>query len=257
MRLLATLLAALLVAVTAIANEPDARGWSTGESFDAEQLAMVMTGLADKPEIGMPKELIAKLDGPTVLFYFAPTCPHCRAVAPEVNALAKRLGEDATFLAIASGSSTLGEILEFKTTFDIGFKVLHDTDRAIVSAMGARSTPSALLVEPKSKNKVTVIDVWYPYLAGFDAMIEGRVAGDIYKSFRENEYKGDNFCGSCHTVPALSWTLTHHSLAWRSLVVDNEDHNPECTGCHVTGNGQPTGWNGEQHSKLVDVGCET
>ena len=257
MRKFVALFAAIFLAITAMADGPDARGWSTGDAFDVTQLEMVSKGLSPRPEVPMPKDFIAKLDGPTLLFYFSPSCPHCRAVAHEVNTLSQRLGDKATVLGVSSGSSTLGEIMEFKGTFDIQFKIEHDTDRAIVSAMGARSTPSALLVEPKNKTKVTVIDVWYPYLPGFDAMVEGRVNGDIYKSFRENEYKGDNLCGSCHTVPALSWTLTHHSMAWRTLVLAEEDENPECTGCHVTGNGQPTGWNGEEHSKMIDVGCES
>ena len=240
-----------------MADGPDDRGWASGEMFNAEQMAMVMNGgLPNDTEVAMPKELIAKLDGPTLLFYFSPTCPHCRAVAAEVNALSKRLDGKATVLGIASGSSTLGEIMEFKATYDIDFTILHDTDRNIVSAMGARSTPSALLIAPKSKSKVTVLDVWYPYLPSFDAMVEGRVLGDIYAVFRPNEYKGDNFCGSCHITPAQSWNLTHHSLAWRTLVLKDEDKNPKCTGCHVTGNGQPGGWDGSEDSPMVDVGCE-
>jgi len=247
---------ALVVSGMATADEPDPRGWSTGDAFDAEQLAAVSQGLTPQPQINMPRDLIASLDGPTFIFYFSPTCPHCRTVAHEVNALAKRLDGHANVVGVSSGSSSLADLLEFKSTFDISFRVIHDHNRAIVSALGARSTPSAILVEPVNKAKVKVIDVWYPYLPGYDAMVEGRARGDIWSAFRENEYKGDNFCGACHRVPTLSWSLTHHSLAWSTLVVAGEHENPECTGCHVTGSGQPTGWTDEPHNKMVNVGCE-
>jgi thiol-disulfide isomerase/thioredoxin len=245
-----------LLAVTALANGPDPRGWQTGEAIDPGQLASMTQGLSPPPEISLPRDLIATLEGKTFLFYFSPTCPHCRSVADEVNALSKRLDTHATVVGVSSGGSSLAEILEFKSHFDIQFRVVHDQDRAIVSALGARSTPSAVLVEPKSKGKVTVLDVWYPYLPGFDAMVEGRARGDIWSSFRENEYKGDTFCGACHRVPALSWSLTHHSIAWRTLVLAGQDQNPECTGCHVTGNGKPSGWAPDPHNKMVNVGCE-
>jgi len=250
------LLLAIFVALSASASPPDPRGWSSGDAFDTEQLTAMTQGLASRPEISLPKDLIATLDGPTFLFYFSPGCPHCRAVAEEVNALSKRLEGHAKVVGVSSGSASLAELLEFKSSFDVPYRVVHDHERNIVSALGVRSTPSALLVVPKSKAKVTVLDVWYPYLPGFDAMVEGRAKGDIWASFRENEYKGDNFCGACHRVPALSWTLTHHSVAWRTLVLKGEDQNPECTGCHVTGNGQPTGWDTSPHNKMINVGCE-
>ena len=64
-----------------------------------------------------------------------------------------------------------------------------DTDRGIAAAMGARSTPSALLVEPGGgKEEVLVRDVWYPYMAGHDGLVEGRLKGNMLGAFRPGEY---------------------------------------------------------------------
>jgi hypothetical protein len=49
--------------------------------------------------------------------------------------------------------------------------------------------------------------------------------------------------------------LTHHSVAWETLLAKDADRRDECNGCHVTGKGNG-GWEHER-SALVDVGCES
>jgi hypothetical protein len=173
--------------------------------------------------------------------------------------LSKRVeAADANFIWVASGSSTEAELLEFKATYAVHGTLLHDTDREIVAAIGARSTPSAVLLEPSNeKNAGRVKDFWYPYLGGHDGLVEGRVTGNMMGVFRPGEYRGNQHCAACHSNEHLSWALTHHSIAWRTLEQRGAHTDPKCTGCHVTGNGQPTGWDGTPHSKLTDVGCES
>lgn len=256
MRGLLLLFVAVLAAVGAETGPSKAadRGWSEGTP--AAQAPAMLAGPRVQ-EITVPKELVANITGPTVLFYFAPTCPHCRSVAPEVNALSKRIADVAPLLAVASASTQPADLLEFRATFGVDWTILHDATRAIGSAIGARSTPSALLVRPTGKkDRVEVVDLWFPYRPGFDALIEGRARGDLFAAFREGVYLGDNVCGSCHGVEYASHALTHHSIAWNTLVKRNKHEDAACTGCHVTGAGQPGGWGGDPHSKLVNVGCE-
>ena len=248
-----------LVGAVALADGPvrDARGWLPGQV--AANTELVVTGLTpdQMPTIEVPKLLGTEIKQPTVVFYFSPTCPHCVAVAAEVNQLSQRVEESgAVLIGVSSGSATLEQLEAFKREHNIRFNILHDADREIVAALGARSTPSAVLVHPESKTKVKVVDVWYPYMPGFDGLVEARIKGDAFSVFREDEYQGNNHCGSCHVTEHLSWGLTHHSIAWRILALQDKMDDPKCTSCHVTGAGQPTGWDGSPQHALTDVGCE-
>ena len=231
-------------------------GWKEG--VIAERAAEVLTPVANPPELPFPKPVIEAVRGPTVLFYFSPTCPHCRHVAAEVQALHGSLQQAklGAILGIASGHAQEAELAEFKATYGITFPILVDRDRTIATAMAVQSTPSALLVERASKSTLRARDAWYPYLPGWDALVLARMRGDIWSMFKPNEYLGNNACAVCHTQEQASWRLTHHSVAWRTLVKGEDQKNPACTGCHVTGAGQPTGWAGDEDSPLVDVGCE-
>ena len=249
----------LAAAALSVGAGGDDRGWGTGKM--AANAAVVLKGPAERPIIALPKDLAIRVTQPTVLFYFAPNCPHCRHVAREIQALSERISGKATLLGIASGSASADQLAEFRSTFGVTFEILVDTDREIQAAMGVQSTPVAMLVAPpegktKTRSKVEVRDMWFPYVPGWDALIEGRIEGDIWGVFAPDRYLGNNLCGSCHLEEHASWQLTHHSVAWRTLVRGENTADPKCTGCHVTGASQPGGWDGDPDSALVDVGCE-
>lgn len=250
----------LLLSGVALAASPDPRGWSRGTA--ASGTTAVVEGAKELPILPFPRELTDRVQGKTLLVYFSPTCPHCRKVAAELQALHVRLeGEGAGVLGVASGGAEPTDIDEFRQTFGITFPILQDTKGEIAAAMAARSTPSAMLVSPApgkgpEKGRLQVRDVWYPYLPGWDALVEARVIGDVWKVFRPGEYLGNNVCGACHVEEHASWSLTFHSVAWHTLQEKEATAQEECVGCHVTGKGQPTGWGSGATTPLVDVGCE-
>jgi len=255
----ATFALSLLACLSAWGQEParDARGWLPGHP--AANTQAVLTPLPDSkaPTIELPKLLMDKVQGKTVVFYFSPTCPHCKAVAAEVNQLSLSLEHSgAKLIGVASGSASADDLKAFMADYKIRFQVVRDADHEIVAAIGARSTPSVLLVEPVNGKKVRVRDAWYPYVAGFDTLVMGRITGDLFSGFKPNEYQGNSVCGTCHVYEQLSWGLTHHSVAWATLFKRDRTSDPKCTGCHVTGAGQPTGWTPTGHA-LTDVGCES
>ncbi|MCO4745808.1 MAG: redoxin family protein [Proteobacteria bacterium] len=246
------LLVPLLLAGLAFATG-DPRGWSEG------QPAANSAAFKSQPEIGeieLPKAFTKTLTGPTLLVYFSPTCPHCRHVAPELGELAKSIEGRAELVMVASSSSTDAALTEWKATFGGSYRIIVDGDREIGSAMGIRSTPSALLVKPAGR-KVSVLDAYYPFTPGYSSLVEMRLADFPFQAFAPGEYQGTAACSACHTQEAEAWALSHHSIAWRTLVLDEEHENRECTDCHVTGAGQPTGWDGTEGSHLVNVGCES
>jgi thiol-disulfide isomerase/thioredoxin len=239
----------LLIAATA-----DVPGWTPGQVASSAQ--RVLDGaVPNGTTLELPDTLTVAR--PTVLVYFSPTCPHCQHAAPEIEALSKRIAKDADLVWVASGQARQGEVDEFAKTYHLTSRVVHDENGSIVEAIGARSTPSALFVKPTSKpGKVELVDLWFPYAPGYDFLIAGRVEGDLWKQFHEDEYQGDNVCGSCHKDELQSWQLTHHSVAWWSLVGKEKQRDPECNRCHVVGAGQPGGFDGRVDSDLVNVGCE-
>jgi thiol-disulfide isomerase/thioredoxin len=247
------LAAAVLLAGWAFADGVDARGWTSGQK--AAGTATVLGPVAPEPVVvTLPKAMAKAIKGPTLLVYFSPTCPHCRHVAAELVALSKRLGESATVIGVATSGSKPADIEEFRATYQIPFEIVHDTGGAIGSAMGARSTPSAMLVD-RVGAELQATGLWYPYSPGTDALVALRVGGGSFAAFERDVYQGNPACFSCHVQEAESWLMTHHGAAWGTLVRKGDDDDPKCTGCHVTGAGQPTGWT-PGNEVLTDVGCE-
>ena len=246
----------------AVADGLDARGWTSG--VVAAGSARVLGAPAKEVKLQLPIAVVPHLDRPVMLVYFSPHCPHCQAAQPELSALYERVKGRIDIVGVASNSVETADVAAYAKAFAVPYPLVHDTDGEVQAAMGVRSTPSALLVQPiKKKGKVVegkVLDVWYPYLRDFDALVEMRVATlagtDPWAAFRPGEYQGVAACAACHVQEADAWHTTHHSVAWYTLASRGKETDPTCTGCHVTGNGAPTGWNGEAESTRVDVGCE-
>jgi peroxiredoxin len=244
----------LLFPILALAQPPHPQSWTEGTP--AANAARWIAGPQGETTITLPKPLEKQLGTRTLLVYFSPGCPHCQQAQPELNALATRLSEqEVLVLGIASSTSTPGKVAAYRMEYGVPYEVIIDEDRSIGSAMGIRSTPSALLVH-KDKAATRILDGWYPYRPGSATLVEMRLATDPFSALRPGEYVGNTACAACHPQEMDAWQITHHSVAWSTLVKSGDDSNAECTGCHVTGAGQDTGWNGDKHSKLVDVGCE-
>ncbi len=249
-----------LLATIAVAVDKDARGWTRGGTL-AVNAGPVLAGHEAREVVALPRELVKQVEGPTVLVYFSPTCPHCQHVAAELQALSERLkaGGHGKVLGIATGGSTADALASFRKGYGVTFDIWTDEEREVGRAFGMRSTPSAVLVQPKDKGSVEVVDLWFPYVPGLDSLVEGRMRGDVMSVFEPGRYQGTTFCGVCHLQEHQSWQLTHHAVAWRTLERKESTTDPTCVGCHVTGWAKDGGWTlaSGGDSKLVDVGCES
>lgn len=254
--------AALLLPLATQADGLDARGWTHGTV--AKGAARVLGDPPKQVKLTLPAAVVPDLGKPVLIVYFSPLCPHCQAAQPELSALYPRVRDTMEIVGVASGVAEAADVKGFVATFQVPYLVVHDTEGEVQAAIGARSTPSALLVRPIAKKKkqveAEVLDVYYPYLRGFDTLVEmkaAKLAGkDPYAAFAPGAYQGNTACAACHIEETDSWHTTRHSVAWYALASRGDDGKPECTGCHVTGAGQPTGWDGTAESTLVDVGCE-
>ncbi len=261
------LLALLVLPLTARAD------WTTERPAGAvlaEGTSAVLTGPVGLPApaldmalIRMDGEVVDAVDlvtGPTFLFYYSASCPHCQHVAPEVAALARRLEGQVAFAGVGSGSNSISELREFTEAYGLPFASYKDFMRTFARGNGANSTPQLLLVRPKEGGFETLGE-WRPFGGGMSLLAELRaktlLGVDPWTSFRPGAFHGAQACGACHTTELRSWGLTHHSIAYWTLFERKEAENTECVSCHVTGLGLPNGFvPGDHASPLADVTCE-
>lgn len=280
---LSLLLAALLgawMALAADAQTPptpakDARGWSPGQV--AAQTGSALTPPAPV-EMDLPERWASRVKRDTAFFYFSPSCPHCQHAMPEINALAAEGRYE--FIGVALGSATDEELAAFKKIYKVKFDLVADVDRSFARATGARSTPSLYLVRPLAEKDrktlehmdpghqdrdpvadvplkpVMIYGAYPPYRRGSAALL--RLLSHPEDPFRDfHGLQGDVVCAACHTQESRSWALTHHSVAYRTLYQRDRQEDTACVGCHVTGLGQPGGFElGDHSSPLADVTCE-
>jgi thiol-disulfide isomerase/thioredoxin len=261
----------VLGAALASADEPprDERGWTVVEGGLASGLADVLGGgpyptpFLKVPLIGKgasAADLDTLITGPTFLFYYSATCPHCQEVAPEVARLAERLDGRVSVLGIASGSSSGSEVRAFAKDYGLKFPNWRDFARKFASTNNISSTPTMLLVQPTDDGFETVAE-YRPFLGGFGTVAEIRARALVgeapFGAFEPGHYVGTQACGACHVHEYQSWGLTHHSTAYWTLYEREEAENPDCIGCHVVGFGQPSGFElAKYRSPVADVGCE-
>jgi thiol-disulfide isomerase/thioredoxin len=248
-------------------EEAGPHGWTAGTPA---------VGTADALKLNEPVGLIIpdaigeKVTGPTLLFYYSPTCPHCQAVMPEINQLRGLLPE-LTFIGIPSGGATQEQIAGFVDAYGADFEMVQDTDRSFSQAVGARSTPTVYIARPNQEGEtpvnegfidagtaITLLEAYTPFGRGMGAILAMRMhPEDPFKAF-SGGFQGDRVCSTCHQEEALSWAMTHHSVAYRTLYVKDRAQDLECVGCHVTGLDQPGGFvAGDHGSPLKDVTCES
>ncbi len=238
----------------------------------AQGLARVLSGGGPHPApslkaslLGLDASLVeldTLIQGPTFLFYFSSTCPHCQAVAPELERLGKRLEGRVAVLGIASGSNGLSQIREFTKSYGLSFPVYKDTTRRFASSNAAASTPILLFVRPQTEGSgFETLGSFRPFSSGHSlpAEIQARalLGEDPWQAFEPGHYSGPIACGSCHEEEYKSWGLTHHSKAYWTLYEAKKIDDAKCVGCHVTGMGEPNGYVfGDHQSPHTDVGCE-
>lgn len=71
-------------------------------------------------------------------------------------------------------------------------------------------------------------------------------------------FSGNKVCGSCHQDAESVWKQSRHAGALATLEKENQDRDPDCTGCHVVGLDLAGGFRSRAESPhLTDVGCES
>ena len=171
-------LAVLLVALVALPLLANA-DWTSRRPVGAVVAAGTADVLAGPPGlpdpaldmalIRMDNEVVdahTLVTGPTFLFYYSASCPHCQHVAPELARLARALEGKIAFVGLASGSNSLSEIREFTDTYGLPFMSYKDFMRTFARNNKATSTPQLLLVRPRAAGGYESLGEWRPFAGG-------------------------------------------------------------------------------------------
>jgi thiol-disulfide isomerase/thioredoxin len=266
---LATALIGLTVGATTL-SKPST--WSEG--IPAEGMPQLLIDIQPM-KITLPASYAEHITTDTAVFYYSPTCPHCQAVIPEVNALAAK--HDLPWIGVAVGSSSPEMIESFRREFKVSFPMIWDEQAEFAMAMGARATPNVYIIGPmkeKDSSSVEVVpseengdsktfllkEIYAPYAMGYGPLLMLRYAKmtdqDPFTYFEG--YQGTRACSACHTQEGKSWAITHHAQAYYTLYKKERTDDPECVSCHVVGLGTESGFVlGEHNSPMTDVGCES
>lgn len=245
-------LSGLLLVALVFADTPD-KGWTEGTP--AKGMTQLLAPVEPVP-VEVPEALAERIEKPTFVFYFSPTCPHCQATIGEVVELSKAM-PDLAFLGLATSRSTPEELEVFARDYSVPFPIVIDTPRGFATQIGARSTPTVVVVEPTRKG-FQVTDHYGPWFEGAGTIFRmRRDPASAFSHFEKGRYQGEHVCASCHTEEATSWYMSHHAVAYQTLYTQDRVDDPKCVSCHVVGLGEPSGFElGDHGSPLAGVGCE-
>jgi thiol-disulfide isomerase/thioredoxin len=249
------LLLALLSAAALADDLLDDRGWHSGTPAAG---AAALTGARTPQPVTLPAIVADRVTRRTFLFYFSPTCGHCQAAAPEVVRLAAGEDLDLDVLGVASSNASPGQLEAFNKEFGVNFPVVVDAEREFATAVGARSTPTVIVVEPDGVGGLLATDAYYPWYVGAGAVLKMRLdPAAPFAHFKPGVYQGRVACSACHTQETEGWMLSHHSIAYGTLYTRERAGDLKCVGCHVTGLGEESGFQmGDHRSALAGVTCE-
>ncbi len=194
----------------------------------------------------------------TLIFYFLPSCPHCRHAAPAIARLAAKYGDALQFLGVASGRARLADVRAFGEEFGFHFPLVQDVAGTFGRDNGIRGFPTFILTDGRSVPP----ERYSSFSDEFEILLETAIVRylgrDPLALLKGDEYLGSVVCSSCHRAEYLSWSMNHHSVAINSLLRTKKEKDKECIRCHVTGYGAPDGYKDLKTTPwLAEVGCES
>ncbi len=193
----------------------------------------------------------------TFIFYFLPTCPHCRDAAPTVAALAKKYGDRLQFIGVSPGRSRLSQLQAFAEEFGFSFPVVQDAGSIFGSRNGLKGTPGYLLTDGSATPPITFMSFTPDMATVLEIAIRKYLGEDPMTVFEPDRYYGAQVCASCHRAEYLSWSLTHHAASFYSLVRAEAYDRETCLRCHTLAPGQRGGFQDMKSTPwAAEVGCE-
>jgi len=176
---------------------------------------------------------------------------------PSLVAFSKQSHEDLGFLGVATAHTPKEDLQAYKESFGVEFPMMIDSDRSYASAVGLRSTPAAIVVEPHEEGWAAITG-FVPWFPGAEHLLQLQLNPEkAFSSFGEDQFIGQTVCAACHRSEANSSALTHHTIAYATLYLREKAEDPECVSCHVTGLNAGGFTMGDHQSDFAGVTCES
>jgi len=87
---------------------------------------------------------------PAIVFYFSPTCGHCRHTYPHIQGLQRQYeAKGLAFVAVTAGSAATEDIADFDAEFKLTMPTFRDQDKVFSTKYGTGSVPLIMLVDAK------------------------------------------------------------------------------------------------------------
>ena len=108
----------------------------------------------DKPEENAaPVKPDLKIKGVSVFVFMTPDCPLCQSYTATLNQLCDSFaGHGITFTGIIPGTAyRVSEIDSFKSAYELGFKLITDSDFRLTAKYGATVTPEVFVADSSGR----------------------------------------------------------------------------------------------------------
>lgn len=186
-----------------------------------------------------------------LLFFFSPTCPHCRNEVTYLRDDLYKKYQSQGLVVLGVVSSTVDEknkkILD---SFKITWPVIVDTGLKLRKQFSHnRSVPENFIIDKAGK----VVFHAPGYAARFNDLYELKVRKllglktDV--SLSDKHFTNAQHCGVCHEDEYMAWSLTSHAQAWETLSLKSETGNEACVACHTTGFNHVKGYKPIENTK--------
>jgi 2',3'-cyclic-nucleotide 2'-phosphodiesterase (5'-nucleotidase family) len=131
-------------------------------------------------------------------------------------------------------------------------KLSLDRNNKIIGAQG-----SVISLQKDIAEDQEMLGLLDAYHQGLEDHADELFTGEQVQPPSGGSYAGAAACSSCHQSQTQQWNTTGHATAFSSLITKNQDYNPECVACHVTGFGYTGGFERPDYSpEMANVQCE-
>lgn len=207
----------------------------------------------------MEIDTLSKLIGgkKTFIFYFLPYCSHCADSAPAIARLAEKYSSQLQFIGISPGRSRLSDLTAFRKKFNLPFQIVQDSSSLFSQRNDLKGTPSYVLTDGSDAPPVTYSTFTEDMELILEIAILQYLGKDPLPLLDPSRYYGSQVCSTCHPEVYISWSLTPHAMAFRSLGTPEKQSDPKCLGCHTTAFKEKDGFQETRSTSwMADVGCE-
>lgn len=213
---------------------------------------------------------LSKLKGKAVLLlFFSPKCPHCQREMAFLKTIYPEYKNKGLEILAVSVIKMEGQAKAMYDRSNYDWPTLDDHDRNIRRKFSdSYSIPENFFIDKQGRIKYHSNGFSENRTDLYIMRIKQMLGLNNPPELSSKHYSGVKTCAVCHEAEYVSWSVTPHAQAWKTLEIKGEEMNPECVSCHSVGFNDPKGYKSHTNKKtgkdmafapehLQDVQCES